>query len=50
MQILTRFSIDQGGVFLRKENRRIDGMGFVVETRRFVGRKNFSQNVGRHGL
>ena len=43
VQILTHFSVDQGGVLLRKENRRIDGTGFVVKTRRFVGRKISSQ-------
>jgi hypothetical protein len=50
VQILTRFSVDQGGVLLRKENRKIDGMGLVVETRRFIGREIASQDVGCHGL
>ena len=50
MQILACFSADQGVVLLRKENRRIDGVGLVVETRRFIGREIAGQDVGRHGL
>jgi hypothetical protein len=50
VQILACFSVDQGVILLRKENRRIDGMGLVVETRRFIGSVIAGQDVGRHGL
>jgi hypothetical protein len=50
MQILADLPVDQGWVLLRKADRRINGIGLVVETRCFFGCKISRQHMGWRGL
>ncbi len=45
MQILVNLPVDQGWVLLWKADQRIDGVGLVVETCYFFGRKIPRQNM-----
>jgi hypothetical protein len=50
MQILADLPFDQGWVLLRKADRRINGIGLVVETRCFFRCKISRQHMGCCGL
>ncbi len=50
MQILADLPVDQGWVLLRKADRRIDGIGLVVETPCFFGCEISRQHMGCRGL